>query len=162
MELTRASGFAPVYDTESRLIVLGSFPSVKSRAVGFYYGNPQNRFWKTVCGYFGEEIPPDIAGKTEFLLRNKIALWDVVETCEIAGSADASIRGEEVAAVPELVARTKAEQIFCNGSKSYAVLTERFPELLDMTVKLPSTSPANPRFTARAWEEAFDKIFKRN
>ena len=161
MELTHAAGFDPVYNEESRLIILGSFPSVKSRAVGFYYGNPQNRFWKTVCGYFDEEVPPDIAGKTAFLLRHNIALWDVVESCEIAGSSDSSIRKEEVAAVPDLVARTKAERIFCNGTKSYEVLAERFPQLLPMTQKLPSTSPANPRFSRAVWEEAFDEIFKR-
>lgn len=161
MEFVNAEGFAPVYNGESRLIILGSFPSVKSRAIGFYYGHPQNRFWKTVCAYFGEEIPPDVAGKREFLLRNRVALWDVILSCEIAGSSDASIRKEVVADVPALVRATGAERIFCNGSKSFELLSERFPELLPMTEKLPSTSPANPRFTYAAWKEALDKIFHR-
>ena len=161
MEFVNAEGFAPVYDKESRLIILGSFPSVKSRAIGFYYGHPQNRFWKTVCKYFGEGIPRDIAGKRDFLLRNKIALWDVVISCEICGSSDASIRKEAVADIPALVKATKAERIFCNGSKSFELLSERFPELLPMTEKLPSTSPANPRFSYEAWQAALDRIFKR-
>lgn len=159
--LTHASGFEPVYDNNSKVLILGSFPSVKSRAVGFYYGNPQNRFWKMLCGYFGEEIPPDIAGKTAFLLRRKIALWDVVEECDIVGSSDASIRGEAVADVPSLVAGTKAKEILCNGTKSYAVIAERFPQLLPMTKKLPSTSPANPRYDANAWTAALDEVFEK-
>lgn len=156
---THATGFAPVYDKSSKLLILGSFPSVKSRAVGFYYGNPQNRFWKMLCGFFGEEIPPDIAGKADFLLRRQIALWDVVEECDIVGSSDASIRKEAVADVPSLVARTRVERIFCNGGKSYAVIQARFPELLAITQKLPSTSPANPRYTYAEWEEALLTIF---
>ena len=157
--ITHASGFEPVYDSESKVLILGSFPSVKSRKIGFYYGNPQNRFWKMLCGYFGEEIPPEPAGKTEFLLRHKIALWDVVEECDIVGSSDASIRGEAVADVPSLLARTRATAILCNGTKSYAVIAERFPQLLQITKKLPSTSPANPRYDAGAWAAALDEVF---
>ncbi len=76
-------GFAPVYDGNSKVLILGSFPSVKSRRVDFYYGNKQNRFWKTVCGYFGEEVPPTVEEKKDFLARRHIALWDVALECEI-------------------------------------------------------------------------------
>ena len=160
-EITHASGFEPVYDRNSRVLILGSFPSVKSRAVGFYYGNPQNRFWRMLCGFFGEDIPPDIAGKTTFLLRRGVALWDVVEECDIVGSSDASIRGEAASDIPSLLKKTRVGRILCNGGKSFAVLEQRFPELLSMTQKLPSTSPANPRYTYEAWEEALASIFER-
>lgn len=154
-----AEGFAPVYNDGSRALVLGSFPSVKSRQIAFYYGNPQNRFWRTACGYFGEDVPPTVEGKREFLLRRGIALWDVILACEVTGSADASIRGEVVADVPALLAHTHIQTILCNGTKAYTLLAERFPALLSVTKKMPSTSPANPRFTAEAWRKAFDEVF---
>ena len=149
--MERCEGFAPVYAKGSRVLILGSFPSVKSRAVGFYYGNPQNRFWKTVCGYFGEEIPEDIAGKTEFLLRRKIALWDAVESCEIKGSADSSIQQEAAADLASLVEKCGAPVILCNGTKSYSVLEKHYPALLPIARRLSSTSPANPRITKEEW-----------
>ena len=155
-----AEGFGPVCDVNSRVLVLGSFPSVKSRAVGFYYGNPQNRFWRTVCGYFCEEVPPSVADKRAFLLRRGIALWDVVASCEIVGSSDAAIKNETLADIPSVLSGSKISAILCNGSKSYGLFAERFPRLLPMAVKLPSTSPANPRFSAEAWKSEFDKIFK--
>ena len=152
-------GFDPVFDGESLLLILGSFPSVKSREEGFYYGNPQNRFWKTVCGYFGEEVPKGIAEKRDFLYRRKIALWDVVTACEIEGSKDNSIRNEEVADIPALLSKTKIKRIFCNGGKSFALLEREFPALLEMAQKLPSTSPANPRFSAKVWHQALNEVF---
>lgn len=155
--MERAAGFAPVYGKNSRVLILGSFPSVKSREVGFYYGNPQNRFWKTVCGYFGEMIPEDIAGKTEFLLRHKIALWDAVESCEIEGSSDSSIQAESVAGVAALVTACGANAVLCNGSKSYSVLEKHYPALLPITKKLSSTSPANPRFSEKEWFAALNE-----
>lgn len=112
----RIEGFAPCADAESRLLILGSFPSVKSRAEGFYYGNPHNRFWKTVCAFFGEGVPADVAGKRGFLARRHIALWDVVLSCEIQGSADASIRDEELADVAGLIAGSKIRAVFAMGS----------------------------------------------
>lgn len=152
--MERYEGFAPVYAEDSRVLILGSFPSVQSRAVGFYYGNPQNRFWKTVCGYFGEEIPEDIAGKTEFLLRRKIALWDAVESCEIKGSADTSIQAERAADLNSLVEKCGASVILCNGTKAYSTLEKHYPALLPRAKKLSSTSPANPRFSKEEWFSA--------
>lgn len=152
--MERFQGLPPVYAKGARVLILGSFPSVKSRAVGFYYGNPQNRFWKTVCGYFGEEVPKSTEDKTEFLLCHKIALWDVVVSCEIEGSADSSIRAEELADLRWLQKACGAPVIFCNGSKSYGVLEKNYPELLGIAKKLPSTSPANPRFTKEEWHLA--------
>ncbi len=150
----RAEGFAPVWDENSRILILGSFPSVKSREEGFYYGNRRNRFWGVVCGFFGEEIPDTVQGKRDFLLRRGIALWDVVTSCEIVGSSDASIRGEKIADLPALLSRSKIGSVLCNGTKAYSLLIESFPSLAERAVLLPSTSPANPRFSAKAWEEA--------
>ncbi len=82
----------PVFDENSRILILGSFPSVKSREVQFYYGHPQNRFWKVLASLFHEEIPSDNKGKKDFLLTHHIALWDVIHSCKITGSSDASIR----------------------------------------------------------------------
>ena len=158
----RFSGFAPVCDKNSKLLILGSFPSVKSRAEGFYYGNPQNRFWRTVCGFFGEEAPKTIEGKTDFLLRRGIALWDVIVSCEVVGSSDASIKDEVVADIPSLVEKSKISAILCNGTKSYSLLAEKFPELVHITVKMPSTSPANPRFSIESWKAELNRIFMQN
>lgn len=154
-----AVGFEPFFDGESVLLILGSFPSVMSRAEGFYYGNPQNRFWKTVCGYFGESAPETVDEKKAFLKRRNIALWDVVTSCEIDGSKDASIREEQVADIPALLAKSKIKRIFCNGNKSYELLQREFPALTNITQKLPSTSPANPRFKAEVWYQAFNEVF---
>lgn len=154
-----AEGFAPVFDEKSRVLILGSFPSVKSREVGFYYGNRQNRFWKTVCGFFGEEVPPSIEGKKAFLLRRNIALWDVITSCEVVGSSDASIRNETVAEIPALLQKSQIQKILCNGTKSFSLLADKFPQLLEMTVKLPSTSPANPRFSKEVWVGELSRIF---
>ena len=152
-------GFDPAFDKDSVLLILGSFPSVKSRKEGFYYGNPQNRFWKTVCGYFGEETAKTVADKKAFLSRHNVALWDVVTACEIDGSKDNTICNEEIADIPWLLAHSKIQRIFCNGGKSFALLEREFPALLNITQKLPSTSPANPRFTAKAWHGALDEVF---
>ena len=153
------AGLDPVYDEKSELLILGSFPSVKSRAIGFYYGNPQNRFWRTVCGFFGEDVPADPAGKTEFLLRRKIALWDVVVECEIVGSKDDSIAREKIADLPMLMKNGKISHIFLNGNKAYSLFAERFPQYLPVAQKLPSTSPANPRFSREAWWGALASVF---
>ncbi len=154
-----AEGFGPVADENSRLLVLGSFPSVKSRAVGFYYGNPQNRFWKFVCGYFGESVPADPAGKREFALRRGIALWDVALSCRICGSSDASIHDVRIADVPALLRGSRISRILCNGGTAYALFSAHFPAFCGMTVRMPSTSPANPRYSAEAWKREFDGVF---
>ena len=154
-----AEGFPPVFDDKSRVLILGSFPSVKSREIGFYYGNKQNRFWRTVCGFFGEEVPQTVEEKRAFLLRRNIALWDVITSCEIVGSSDASIRKETVADIPALMKNSKIQRILCNGTKSFSLLAEKFPALLQMAVKMPSTSPANPRFSKETWVEELKRIF---
>ena len=146
-------GFAPVYNESSRLLILGSFPSVKSREIGFYYGNKQNRFWKTVCGFFGEEIPSTVEGKKEFLFRRRIALWDVATSCQIKGSSDASIKNAELADLSEILSKAKIDKILLNGALAFRLFTDQYAELSVPYKKMPSTSPANPRFDAKVWEE---------
>ena len=149
----RKAGFEPVFDKESRLLVLGSFPSVKSRKIQFYYGNKQNRFWKTVCNFFGEEIPESTEGKKEFLSRRKIALWDMVTECEIEGSADSAVKNASVADLGVILKAASIEKILLNGTLSYNLFTARYADLAVPYFKMPSTSPANPRFDAEIWKE---------
>lgn len=156
---THCEGFAPVWDSNSKVLVLGSFPSVKSRQEGFYYGNKQNRFWSTVSGFFGEETPSSVADKRAFLIRNKIALWDVVMSCDIEGSADVSIRNAAIADIPSLLNESNIEAIMCNGTTAYNLFTQNFSALTALAKKLPSTSPANPRFSKEIWFNAFREVF---
>ena len=149
----RKAGFEPVFDKESRLLVLGSFPSVKSRKIQFYYGNKQNRFWKTVCGFFGEEIPESTDGKKEFLHRRKIALWDMVTECEIEGSADSDVKNASVADLGVILQAAPIEKILLNGTLSYNLFTAHYADLAVPYFKMPSTSPANPRFDESVWRE---------
>ncbi len=157
--MSRIFGFEPFADDKSRVLVLGSFPSVKSRAQGFYYGNPQNRFWKTVCSFFADPVPDSLAGKKEFLLKRHIALWDVVMSCEIKGSQDVSIREEEIADIPMLLEKYPIQRILCNGSKAYELFEKNYPELIPVSRKLSSTSPANPRFSLEEWHRALGEVF---
>ena len=159
MKREYAEGFPPAYDEESELLILGSFPSVKSRAEGFYYGNPQNRFWRTVCAFFGEETPKSVPEKRAFLARRHIALWDVVVSCSVEGSSDASIEDAALADLPALLKGSRIRAIFCNGGTAFGLLKEHFPKLLPMSRRMCSTSPANPRFSAAEWERALGEIF---
>ena len=137
-------GFGPVYDGHSRILILGSFPSVKSRTVNFYYGHPQNRFWPVLAAVFGEAVPDEIDAKRAFVLRHGIALWDVLESCEIRGSSDASIRGAVPVEIGTVTGAGRIRTIFVNGgtAKKYY---DRYLKALtgSEAVQLPSTSPAN-------------------
>ena len=152
-------GFEPVYNEHSKVLILGSFPSVKSREISFYYGNKQNRFWKMLCGYFGEEIPQTVEDKKAFLLRNGVALWDMVRTCEIEGSSDASIRGEEIVDLRPIFQKASIEKVLLNGSLAYKLFVENYGAFGVEYEKMPSTSPANPRFDEKIWKKAFDGVF---
>jgi hypoxanthine-DNA glycosylase len=159
METGRKIGFAPVFDKDSRVLILGSFPSVKSREIDFYYGHKQNRFWKMLCGYFGEEIPATIDGKKAFLQRNHIALWDMVVSCEIQGSSDASVKNAVTADLNEVLGYARIEKILLNGTLSYDLFVKSYADLGVPYAKMPSTSPANPRYDEKIWKEALDDVF---
>jgi len=153
-------GLPPVFFPDSKVLILGSFPSVKSRAVQFYYGHKQNRFWRTVCGYFQEEIPFDTEGKVDFLKRRKIALWDMIMTCEIEGSADNTVKEITAADLDIILSKTKIEKILLNGKLAYDLFFERYQGIDIPFERLPSTSPANPRFDENVWRRALDDVFR--
>lgn len=158
--MAKKIGFAPVFDKNSRVLILGSFPSVKSRQIDFYYGNKQNRFWKMICAYFNEEIPESVVGKKQFLYRNNIALWDMVMACEIEGSADASIQNAEIANLEEVLNIAKIEKILLNGTLAYELFEKSYGNIAIPYERLPSTSPANPRYTEEKWRNALDDVFR--
>ena len=137
---------APIYDEQSSLLILGTMPSPKSREVGFYYGHPQNRFWKIMNELYGESVQT-IDEKVEFLHRHQIALWDVLASCEIKGADDASIKQPVVNDLSQLLKTTKIKTIFTTGKKAsqlYAKYLE--PQTKIKAIELPSTSAANCRF----------------
>ena len=135
---------APVFDKDSRVLILGSFPSVKSREEGFFYGHPQNRFWKVTASVFGEDVPKTIDEKKSFILKNHIALWDVIGSCEIDGSSDSSIRNVSVNDIKMILETADIQAIYLNGKKAFLLYQKH---MLPVTgregICLPSTSPAN-------------------
>lgn len=136
--------FGPIYDERSRVLILGSFPSVKSREQAFFYGHPQNRFWKVIATVTGQTVPVTIEQKRTLLLNNGIAVWDVIGSCEIVGSSDSSIRNVKVNDLSEIIAAAPAIRIFANGTKAHELYQKYiFPKTGREAWKLPSTSPAN-------------------
>lgn len=134
----------PLYDNESRVLVLGSFPSVKSREGQFFYHHPQNRFWKVISSVFEEPLPLTIEEKRALLHHNHIAVWDVIQSCEITGSSDASIKNVIVNDLTPILEAAKIKRIITNGSASYQhYMRYLFPQTGMEPLKLPSTSPAN-------------------
>lgn len=152
-------GFKPVFDKKSRVLILGSFPSVKSRKVEFYYGNRQNRFWKILCGFFGEAVPESTEEKIALLLRYNVALWDIVTECEIEGSSDASIKNYKVAELDKVLSVSPIELIILNGGKSFEIFKKFYGKIAVPYIKLPSTSPANTRCDEGEWYRALNSVF---
>ncbi len=150
----------PVYDERSQILILGSFPSVKSRETGFFYGHPQNRYWKVLAAVYGENCPASVPEKRAFLLRNHIAAWDVIHSCEITGSSDASIRNVTVNDLREILDAADIRAIYVNGKtaeKMYRKYT--WPQIGRECIVLPSTSPANAAWNLDRLVEAW-KIIK--
>ncbi|MEW4411464.1 DNA-deoxyinosine glycosylase [Clostridium sp. AN503] len=140
--------FEPVYDENSRILILGSFPSVKSRENDFYYGHPQNRFWRLMARLLSEPLPNTIEEKKTMLLRHRIAIWDVIAACDIKGSSDSSIRNVTPADLNRVLQAADIEKIIANGSTAFS-LYKKYCEAQTgrEAVKCPSTSPANAVFT---------------
>ena len=141
MEHHNTHPFDAYVDSDSKILILGSFPSVKSRAQNFYYGHPQNRFWKVIARCFNDEVPRTLEEKKKFLSRHQIALWDVIDSCDITGSSDASIKNATPTDIPDLLKKTNIQKILVNG-KTAAKLFQRYWPNLDF-IALPSTSAAN-------------------
>lgn len=147
-------GFAPIIDENSKILILGSFPSVKSRQIGFYYGNPQNKFWKTLGLAFCESVPLETEEKIRFLKERRVALWDVYIKCNIKGSGDSDINSKtakESDLKGLLAAFSNIKTVICNGKKAYGVAAEALKDLPVKVVCFSSTSPANPRFDEKEW-----------
>jgi len=140
--------FEPIFLRSSQTLILGSFPSVKSRQQNFYYAHPQNRFWKLIAKICKTNIPNNIEEKKELILNNKLAIWDVIKSCEIEGSADSSIQNIEVSDINELINKTNITKVVFNGNKaadSYFKYNKRLENIEYVT--LPSTSPANAQYS---------------
>ncbi len=140
--------FGPLFGPDSRVLILGSFPSVKSREQNFFYGHPQNRFWKVVAALFGQDTPRTVPEKKELILSHGLALWDSIASCVITGSSDASIREVRPNDLRIILDHAPIERIYCNGRKSHEMY-ERYilPSLGRDAACLPSTSPANAQWS---------------
>lgn len=152
----------PVFDGHSELLILGSFPSVKSRETGFFYGHPQNRFWRVLAALYDEPLPRTVAEKTALLLRNRIALWDVIRSCEIDGSSDASIREVVPNDLSVILRAAPVKRVFTNGGTADALYRKYCEQATGLrAVSLPSTSPANARTDLAGLIEAWSVLKKR-
>ena len=144
--------FKPIFDKNSKILILGSFPSVISRKFGFYYTNPQNRFWRVLAGILNADVPESIDEKIKFLLSHHIAIYDAAISCEIEGSSDAKMSKIVPANLKPIFEEAKIRQVYANGGKAYEICKKYLEgEIIKATknevIKLPSTSPANAKFS---------------
>lgn len=153
--------FEPVFDEKSKVLILGTFPSVKSRENQFYYGHPQNRFWKVIAGLTESEEPQTIEEKKKLLLEHGIAIWDVIESCDIIGSSDSSIKNVVPADIERVVANSKIENIYANGGTAKK-LYEKYSQKKTgrEIIGLPSTSPANAAYSLERLLECWQEVKK--
>ena len=149
----------PVFDAESRVLILGTMPSPKSREVQFYYGHPQNRFWRVLAAVLGEEVPRSVPEKEAMLLRHRIALWDVLAECEITGASDSSIRNPVANDLSVILGHAPVQAVFTTGATAWKLYTRlQKPHTGIEAVRLPSTSPANCAVKMEALTEAYKAI----
>lgn len=153
--------FEPVFDENSKVLILGTFPSVKSRENQFYYGHPQNRFWKVIAGLTESEVPQTIEEKKKLLLEHGIAIWDVIESCDIIGSSDSSIKNVVPADIERVVANSKIQNIYANGGTAKK-LYEKYSQKKTgrEIIGLPSTSPANAAYSLERLLEYWQEVKK--
>ncbi|MBQ3010661.1 MAG: DNA-deoxyinosine glycosylase [Oscillospiraceae bacterium] len=150
---------SPVYNAESRILILGSFPSVKSRENEFFYGHPQNRFWKVLAAVYEREVPQTVEQKKELLLTCKIALWDVIASCDIAGSADSTIKNAVPNDVERILNAADIGCIYVNGKTAEKYYNRFLRDRLGrQAVCLPSTSPANAAWNLERLVEQWKQI----
>lgn len=151
--------FEPVFDSHSRVLILGSFPSVRSRETGFYYGHPQNRFWHVLSALYDEVFPVGNDSRRELVLRHGIALWDAIESCDIVGSSDASIRNAVPSHISPLLVDTSIRRIFCNGRRAFDLYNQYCASETGMSaILLPSTSAANAAWSLEKLKEVWSII----
>ena len=149
----------PIFDAESRVLILGTMPSPKSREVQFYYGHPQNRFWRVLAAVLGEELPQSVPEKKAMLLRHRIALWDVLAECEITGASDSSIRNPVANDLSVILGHAPVQAVFTTGATAWKLYTRLQKHHTGIeAVRLPSTSPANCAVKMEALTEAYKAI----
>ncbi len=153
--------FEPVFYKNSKVLILGTFPSPKSRQIGFYYSHPQNRFWPVMADLFHAEVPQSTVQKKQFLLHHDIALWDVLHSCEINGAEDASIRRPEPNDIGWLLRQSSIRAIFTTGKKAQQLYMKYcYPQTGKEAISLPSTSPANCRFNYEELKKAYSAVLE--
>ena len=151
--------FPPLYNEDSRILILGSFPSVKSREQKFFYGHPQNRFWKVTAAVFDCAVPQTIEEKRQFLLEHGVALWDTIASCDIVGSSDSSIKNVVPNDLTPVLEGAKIERIFVNGKTSEKYYNRYIRDKIGReALCLPSTSPANAAWSVERLVEAWQVI----
>lgn len=151
--------FPPLYDENSKVLILGSFPSVKSREQNFFYGHPQNRFWKVVSAVMDTDTPVTIEEKSDFLHENHIALWDVIASCDITGSSDSSIKNVVANDLTDIFINADIRQIFVNGKTAEKYYNKCIRNTIGReAVCLPSTSPANAGWRVEKLVDAWSVI----
>jgi hypoxanthine-DNA glycosylase len=157
--MTEKHNIPPVYNAHSRILILGSFPSVKSREGQFFYHHPQNRFWKILTALTGDNFLTGIEEKKALLLKNQIAVWDVIESCTIQGSSDSSIRDVVPNDINRILTEAPIERIFTNGNKSFELYRKYLLPVTNRPAeKLPSSSPANAAWSLERLVEAWQLI----
>lgn len=150
--------FPPVWNEESEILILGSFPSVKSREQGFFYGHPRNRFWKVMSTIVESREPVTINEKREMLLSHHIAVWDVIASCQIRGSSDSSIREVVPNDISGILEKSSVRKIFANGKTAERLYNKYiFPKTNIPVTVLPSTSPANAAWSLERLIEEYRK-----
>ena len=150
--MSQTHPFKPIFDKNSKILILGSFPSIVSRKFGFYYANPQNRFWRVLAGILNAPLPESTDEKISFLLIHRIAIYDAAISCEIKGSSDAKMTAVEPANLEPIFKTANITQVYANGGKAYEICKKYLEdEILKATknvvIKLPSTSSANAKFS---------------
>ena len=151
--------FPPLFDKNSSTLILGSFPSVKSRENMFFYGHPQNRFWKVIAALFNERVPETVDEKKKLILGNALALWDSIHSCTVTGSSDSSVKDVVPNDISIIINGSNVKSIFCNGALSYKMYKKYiYPSTNIEAVKLPSTSPANAAYSLERLISEWDKI----
>lgn len=151
----------PIYSKDSEILILGSIPSVKSREIGFYYAHPQNRFWQVLAAIYKEDLPKTQEEKIDFLIRHKIALWDVLASCSIKSSSDASIKNIKVNNIEKLIKKTNIKAVYTTGKKAYEIYQKEVARKTKIdAIYLPSTSPANASFSIEKLIKEYKHLIK--
>jgi len=154
--------FGPLYNEDSGILILGSIPSPASREVGFYYGHPRNRFWQMLAELYGMPLPESIEEKKALVLSHGLAMWDVIEECDIIGASDSSVKNALPTDIPSLLSKTQIRTILCNGALSKKIYDQyQLPRTGIPAQKMPSTSPANAAWSLERLKEEWGRALLR-